>query len=152
MKSLLIALIAISGVAAQAEVVRSEDAQVSIARVTSVDAFKEGEVQASIAVQDHGGSTDVSPTETVFLTLYRKGEMFSTDATFKIESVVAFEKARRVSAGVYELTARDTRWKKVTYRIDARKALKEINAVDCGDEFDCGASTNFASEVNVTVK
>jgi hypothetical protein len=148
----LITLIGFSA-ASQAAVVQSSDVQVSIARVQRLtNLVNKPMLQVNVAVQDLGGSTDVSPTQKVFLTLYSKGEMFSTDATFEIADVLEVISAARVTGGVYEVTVREYNetFETVTYRIDAREAVNAIQAVDCGDNFDCDASTNFRSKVIVT--
>ena len=115
---------------------------------------KEG-LKVSVAVEDKGGSTDVSPTQAVYLTVYAKGEMFSSDATFKIDDVYSFESAQRVSGGVYQVVATgfDDNYAMVKkiYTIDAKKAVTDIQAVNCSD-FDCAASENFSSVVDVQVK
>ncbi len=98
----LLALSLISATAMATEI-RSSDAnaQVNIARLVKlVNLVSKPNIQVNIAVQDLGGSTDVSPTQKVFLTLYSKGEMFSTDAAFELADVISFESARRVEGGI----------------------------------------------------
>lgn len=136
---------------AMAKEIRSDDAnaQVNIARVVKlVNLVDKPNIQVNIAVQDLGGSTDVSPTQKVFLTLYSKGEMFSTDAAFELVNVLSFESAKRVAGGIYEIKVREYNEtiETVTYRIDARKAVTDIQKVQCED-FDCEASENFTSSV-----
>jgi hypothetical protein len=131
---------------------------VEIARVVELKRLvdKPG-IQVNIAVQDLGGSTDVSPTQSVYFTLYSKGEMFSTDAAFKIADVLSLKSARRISGGVYEVVAftydsdahGDYAMRDRVFTIDARKAITEIKAVNCGGDFDCAASTNFKSTIEV---
>ncbi len=138
---------------AMAKEIRNDDAnaQVNIARVVKlVNLVDKPNILANIAVQDLGGSTDVSPTQKVFLTLYSKGEMFSTDAAFEIANVLSFESARRVAGGIYEVKVLEysETIETVTYRIDARKAVMEIQKVQCED-FDCDASENFTSTISV---
>ncbi len=151
----LLALSLISATA-MAKEIRSSDAnaQVNIARVVKlVNLVNKPNIQVNIAVQDLGGSTDVSPTQKVFLTLYSKGEMFSTDAAFELADVISFESARRVEGGIYEIKVVEytNLLETVTYRIDARKAVTEIQNVQCED-FDCDASENFTSTVFVEKK
>lgn len=162
MKKLILVLLAtVLPLAAQAETIRSEKHQTNIARVTELHQLSapKAEVGVQVVVEDLGGSTDLSPTQTVFLTLYRKGEMFSTDAAFKLANVLFLKGVKRVKNGVYEVTVVDIdeegRFdfeKGSTYRIDARKAISAIAAVDCGGDFDCGNSENFASEISMTRK
>jgi len=158
MKTLLtIALLSLS-FQAQATEIKSSPAKANIARVVQVIPLVQKEsIRISIAVKDLGGSTDVSPTQKVYFTLYTKGEMFSTDATFDLGEVYEVYSARRVSGGVYavKVSAPDAETTMMptdkTYVIDARKSVKEIQAVSC-DDFDCDASKNFSSTINLTVK
>ncbi len=139
----------------QAATVNSEDVTVSVARVVKVvPLVQKNGLQVSVVVQDLGGSTDVSPTQTVYLTLYAKGEMFSTDATFKIANVLSLISAKRVSGGVYEIKAMtyETDMAETTYTIDATKAVTEIKAVDCDGDFDCEASQKFTTTVQVKTR
>ena len=162
MKTLtLILLAALLPQAALAGIVRSEKREVNVARVAELHRLSSApdNVKVQVVVEDLGGSTDVSPTQTVYFTLYTKGEMFSTDAAFEIANVLAFKSAKRVKKGVYEVTVVDIdeegRFdfeKGSTYRIDARKAISAMETVDCGGDFDCSDSENFAAEISVTRK
>lgn len=157
MKKLALALmVSLLPLAAQAEEIRSSDTSVNIARVTQViNLASTPEIQVNVAVQDLGGSTDVSPTQTIYLTLYTKGEMFSTDATFEITTAFAFQGAKRIKGGLYEITVLGWNDERglvdVTYVVDARKAIVEIKNVRC-EEFDCDASENFSSTISVVRK
>lgn len=157
MKMLSLALMAsLFSLSAQAEEIRSSETSVNIARVTQViNLVTTSEIQVNVAVQDLGGSTDMSPTETVFLTLYTKGEMFSTDASFEIANTFGFKSAKRIKGGIYEITV--LTWDDgkglvdATYVVDARKAIVDIKNVHC-DDFDCDASENFSSTISVVRK
>ncbi len=152
---LLFSLVTAVSISAQAATVNSADVTVTVARVVKVVPLVEKDgLQVSVVVQDHGGSTDVSPTQTVYLTLYAKGEMFSTDATFKIADVLSVTSTKRVSGGVYEVKAMtyDNDMAETTYTIDATKAVTAIQAVDCGGDFDCEASSKFTASVEVSVR
>ena len=141
--------------AAQAETVKSADAQVSIARVVKVvELVNKPGLQVSVAVKDLGGSTDVSPTQEAYLTVYSKGEMFNVEATFLIAAALEVKSAKRVSGGIYEVVATvyEETIQDVTFVVDARKVVTDIQAVDCGPEFDCAASANFKGTVEVTRK
>lgn len=157
MKTLALALlVTVVSLPAQAEEVRSEKTQVNMGRVVELQKLVQtNDIRVNVTVEDLGGSTDVSPTQQVYLTLYAKGEMFSTDAVFKIAPAFDFVGAKRVSGGVYEITVvdylADQGMKNVTYVVDARRAIVEIKNVRCED-FDCDASNNFASSVSVTRK
>lgn len=143
---------------AQATEIKSSPAESNIARVVQViPLVQKQNIRISVAVKDLGGSTDVSPTQKVYFTLYTKGEMFSTDATFDLGEVFEFYSARRISGGVYvvKVSAPDSETTMMpvdkTYIIDARKSVKEIQAVRCED-FDCDASKNFSSTIQLSVK
>lgn len=129
-------------------------ALVNVARIVNViNLVNNPNIMVNVSVQDLGGSTDVSPTQKVFLSLYSKGEMFSTDAAFEIADVLSLKSVRRVSGGIYEIQAKeysDSGMQTVTYTINAIKAINEMKSVNCGGEFDCDASNNFASKVSVT--
>jgi len=155
MKLLAYALmIALLPLAAHAHEVKSEKVNVSLARVVELHQVSEPKAatQVSVVVHDLGGSTDLSPTQAIYLTVYNKGEMFSTDATFLIDNVFGFEGARRRSDGRLEVKALGSRGEKylvpVTYLIDARGAVKAIEAITCED-FDCEASENFSASISV---
>ena len=154
MKMMMVALVLVSfGVSAQAASVASKKTKVEIARVVSVVPLEfSDDIQVSMVLLDRGGSTDVSPTQTIYLTLYAKGEMFSTDATFEIASVLGLKSVRAVSPGVYEIVGSiyDETVYDVTYTVNATQALKDMKAVNCGHDFDCAASTNFKSKIDVT--
>lgn len=159
MKTLIAAiLLSAFSLSAQAEVVRNdrENSRTDIARVVQVvNLVNKNHIMVNVAVEDLGGSTDVSPTQKVFLTLYSKGEMFSTDASFEIGRVWSFKSAKRVSGGIYEIKVEgfDENYSLVdiTYVVDARKALTDLKNVSC-DDFDCDASQQFQSSVIVTKK
>lgn len=115
--------------------------------INLVDKF---DIKVNVTVVDLGGSTDVSPTQKAFFTLYSKGEMFSTDATFEIGQIFSLTSARRISGGVYEVKLVDSDMKKTTLSINAVKAIKAIKTVNCGDDFDCEASAKFTSVINIS--
>jgi hypothetical protein len=158
MKNLMLALILVAlPIAAHAERVKSEDANVNVARIVNVKQLSApgADTQISVVVHDIGGSTDMSPTQDLYLTLYRKGEMFSTDAAFRIDGIFGLDSARLRSDGRIEIKVKGVRGEQfytdVTYVIDARRAKKDIEEVVCED-FDCDASTNFSSEISVVMK
>lgn len=143
------------GALAHAAPVANKKTKVEIARVVQVVALEQSDdVRVSLAVQDLGGSTDVSPTQKVFVTLYAKGEMFSTDATFEIAQVLSLKSAKAVKPGVYEIVGEvyDNTIHDVTYTVDANQALKDMKAVTCGDDFNCASSKGFKTTVDVTSK
>ena len=151
MKILLSALMLLSSVSVFAATVKStKDKKVNVARVVKVISLvdKSG-IQVNVAVEDLGGSTDVSPTQKIFLTLYSKGEMFSTDAAFDLGPVMSVIGAKRVSAGIYNVMIVNADLKKQTLTIDASKAIVAIKSVNCAEEFDCAASKDFTASINV---
>lgn len=131
----------------------SKKEKVSVARVVKVmNLVSKPGLLVSVAVQDLGGSTDVAPTQTAYLTLYSKGEMFSTEATFNLGSFLEVKSARRLAAGVYEVTATDaSTLKDVKLMLDAKNATYAIQRVACED-FDCEASRDFSTTIEMTVK
>ncbi len=127
------------------------DSQVVIARVVKlVQLSNDNNIMVNVVVNDLGGSTDVSPTQTVYFTMYSKGEEFSTDATFKIANVLSFNSAKEVSSGKYEIsvTVYEDTIENLVYSIDARSAILDMESVKC-DYFDCEASTNFSTSIKV---
>lgn len=132
--------------------------KVNVARIDKVITLVDkSEIKVNVVVQDLGGSTDVSPTKNIYFTLYSKGEMFSTDATFDLGPAYEVLSAKRISGGVYEIkasipTSADPGMKYATIKVDAGNAINKIKAVNCGDEFDCEASTAFSASVNVSTK
>lgn len=130
---------------------------VNLARVVKViNLGATPKVQVNLSVVDNGGSTDVEPTQEMFLNLYAKGAAFDTDAIFPLGSAYEVKSGKRTATGLLELKVvlpdENGLPKARTMTIDARKATAEIQAVTCTDEFDCPASEDFKSTVEVTVK
>jgi hypothetical protein len=158
MKFLLISLSALLlQTAAYARVVQNlphSETQVEISRVVNVVKLVEKPgLQANITVEDLGGSTDVSPTQVLYFTLYSKGEMFSTDATFKLGYIYEFKSAKRLSGGVYEVIYsgpddETSMPKDKKMIIDAQEAIMDLKEVDCPD-FDCEASRDFKATIKI---
>ncbi|MEQ8276357.1 MAG: hypothetical protein RMA76_25340 [Deltaproteobacteria bacterium] len=136
---------------ASAKTVKSADAKVPVARVVKiVELVDKPHIKVNLVVQDLGGSTDVSPTQRLFFTLYSKGEMFSTDAAFDLGPVFGVKSAKRKSGGVYEVTLDDGfTGKTKTMTVDAREAIVAMKKVSC-DDFDCAASKDFAATIEVS--
>lgn len=151
MKSLLATLMLVSSVSVSAATILStKENAVNVARVQKlITLVDKADIKVNIVVEDLGGSTDVSPTQKVFVTLYSKGEMFSTDATFDLGPVMSVSGAKRVGAGLYEISVVNADLKKQTLKVDAADAIVKIKSVNCGDEFDCDAPTNFAASIEV---
>lgn len=137
--------------------VKSTKEVVSPSRVVElVKLVNKEDIKVSVIVSDIGGSTDVSPTQELYFTLYVKGEMYNTDATFNLGPIYKFISAKRVSGGVSEVVAEvpnEENWmpEVKTLVIDAQKAIISIKAVSCED-FDCDASTQFEASIDVEKK
>lgn len=151
MKVLLSAIVLVSSFSAFAAKIKStKEDQVSVARVVKlISLVDKSDIKVNVVVQDLGGSTDMSPTQKVFLTLYSKGEMFSTDAAFDLGPVMSVTSAKRIGAGMYGITVVNAEMKKQTMVVNASEAILKIKSVNCGGEFDCEASTNFSASIDV---
>ncbi len=151
MKTLIASLVLLSSFSiSAAKIESSKDHQVNVARIVKlIPLVDKSDIKVSMVVEDLGGSTDVSPTQKVFLTLYSKGEMFSTDATFDLGAVISFGSAKRVSAGLYEVIVVNADMNKQVMKIDASDAIVKLKSVNCADEMDCDASTNFSAMIEV---
>lgn len=159
-----LAAIAIASALAAPAAVAKPNASVRVmtpvARVVEVRTLVDepGKVRVAFAVVDTGGSTDVSPTQQLYLTLYLKGEMFSTDATFDLGPIFSLKGAKRTNPGLYEADVevageKDGMPKKATIVVNAGAAVDAIKSLKCkGDEFDCAASKSFKASVDVTTK
>lgn len=93
---LLFALMAFSAITFAKDIISSDqNAMVHAARVVDVIGLgREGDVQIKAIITDLGGSTDLSPTQKIYFTLYRKGEMFCTDAAFDLGHYFSFISAK----------------------------------------------------------
>ncbi len=155
MKSILIAALFVFSFASMAATVkntRTADSAVIARVVKVVPLVDKQDLKVNVSVVDLGGSTDVSPTQEVYFSVYLKGEMFSTDATFKLGQVFNLISAKRVKAGIYQVIVTDADLKESVLTIDATKALVAIREVNCGGEFDCAASAKFSSTIEVSKK
>lgn len=150
MRALGLLLLLAPSVAA-AKTVKSGDAEVRVARVVKlIELVDKPHIKVNLVVQDTGGTTDVSPTQRLYFTLYAKGEMYSTDASFDLGPVFGVKSAKRKSGGVYQVTLHDGLTPKTrTLEIDAREAIVAMKKVRC-DDFDCAASKNFSAKIEVT--
>lgn len=137
--------------------IRSSDkkAQIHVARVVKLLNFpKESGVVINIAVVDTGGSTDVSASKDIYFTLYKRGEMFSTDASFFLGSYISLISAKKIAPYRYEIFLeglnKEYSFEKKHYIIDIKNAFDALQKVDCGDEFDCSASTSFQTSITIS--
>lgn len=138
-----------------ATVASTNENKINVARVAkAINLVDKADIKVNVVVEDLGGSTDVSPTQKIFFTLYSKGEMFSTDATFDLGPVFEVISATRISGGKYAVKAvvpdETEMMKTVTLKVDAIDAINKIKSVNCGEEFDCEASSAFAAEISVS--
>ena len=79
------------------KVIRSSNPSAPLSRITKVQNLVERDgLTISLTVQDLGGTTDVSPTKQLFLSMYRKGEMYIVDATFDLGAYFDLVSAARV--------------------------------------------------------
>jgi hypothetical protein len=156
MKNLAFALALVTSFSTFAATVSStRDNKINVARIAkAITLVDKADIKVNLVVEDLGGSTDVSPTQKIFFTLYSKGEMFSTDATFDLGPVFEVISATRLSGGKYAIKAvvpdEAVMMKTVTLKVDAVNAINKIKSVNCGDEFDCEASSSFATEISIT--
>jgi hypothetical protein len=124
----------------------------SISRVVKViPLVSKDHIQVSVAIRDIGGSTDSAPTQEAFFTLYSKGEISSTDASFNLGPIYNLKSAKRISGGIYEVSiVTDKEGKKVdrTLKINAIKAIQEITQLKC-ETFDCDESSQFKTKIQI---
>lgn len=158
MKSLAItAIMLLTSTALMAEQIKSSKNNVNVARVVEVSTLvNKADIKVNVVVVDNGGTTDVSPTQALYFNIYSKGEMFSTDASFNLGHIYSFKKATRVAGGVYEVeiegaNVETSMPENQTLVIDAQEAIVSLKNVKCED-FDCDASSNFESAIEVTKK
>lgn len=155
--TLALCLTATTLVAQPAKRITSSDMRVSPTRITKTFSMaKRDGLTVTISVIDHGGSTDVSPTEQAVLTIYLKGELYNVDAAFDLGMFFDVQSATRREAGVYEIRAISVEpdptfgaMNLVTLRVDARQATVDARAVRC-DELDCDAAERFRTAITVT--
>lgn len=153
MKSVVgLLFLVISTGALAAPLKNTRDDKLSAARVAKlVQLVDKPEIKVNLVIQDLGGTTDVSATQRALFTLYSKGEMFSTDATFDLGPIFSLKKAVRVSGGQYEVTVERDLGRLEVLRIDAVKAINAIKSVSCED-FDCEASEKFSTTIDISSK
>lgn len=72
-------------------------------QITLVQSQKgESNLRVSFLVSDNGGSTDVSPSAELYLTMFNESEMTHADSVHRIASMNSLLSHRRISAGIYE--------------------------------------------------
>lgn len=113
-------------------------------------------LQVSMLLEDLGGSTDASPTQRLYLTLFAKGELCNYDAVYDLGVVYSAGKPERLSAGMYEIAAviptkEMSGQKDAVYRVDARNATMDIQKIPCR-EFDADSDAGFSTAITRSEK
>lgn len=152
----------LTSVSVQAKTIASQDKTIPVSSVSQVVQLAKVERKSvlktvSAVVTDHGRSTDVSPTASIYLTFTAFAEMGNISTSFPIDNVLSFTSAVRKSAGIYEIKAQVYRdefgMQDITYTIDTNKMFldeeKMRNA--CGDDF-CDGELKTSIEVTETAK
>lgn len=156
-KSLLAFAVILASVAVQAKTIKSQDKNIPVSSVSQVIQLAKVERNSvtktvSVIVTDHGKSTDVSPTASIYLAFTAFAEMGNISTSFLIDDVLSFTSATRKAAGVYEIKAtiyRDQAGiQDVTYTIDTTQAFidEENKRKACGDDF-CDGELDTTIEV-----
>ncbi len=157
MKMLILGLAIFASFQSLAEIIPStKENKINVARIDKVVTLVDKvDMKVNVVVEDLGGSTDVSPTQNAFFTLYSKGEMFSTDATFNLGPIYKLISAKRLEGGVYVIKAiiptSEGMMQGATLKVNAVKAINALRSLRCMEP-DCEASENFSSEITVTTK
>jgi len=127
---------------------------VEISRIVElVKLIERPDIQINITVRDLGGASEITPTQELFLTLYRKGDKFSTDATFNLGPIYDFKSATKIADGYYEIFIGGIDYqtsmpKNKLLFINAQQAIKEILKVKC-EHLICPASDQFKSIITI---
>ncbi len=132
-----------------------KDAMHNAARVEKViDLPDESDIKISIISIDTGGSTDVSPTKAIYFTLYKRGEEYSTDASFELGYFFSLESAKKIGNGSYRFMAKSASKSNgmpvmTTFVVDAGDAISALDNVKCNGHMDCSDSTNFKTTIKL---
>ncbi len=127
---------------------------VEVSRIVElVKLIEKPDIQINVTVRDLGGATEVSPTQELFFTLYRKGEKFSADATFNLGPIYDFKSATKLPNGNYEIFVGGVDFetsmpKNKLLIINAQKAINEILKVKC-EKYTCPESVQFKSIISI---
>ncbi|AHZ85155.1 hypothetical protein Bb109J_c2465 [Bdellovibrio bacteriovorus] len=162
-KALLLPIAALlTSVSAQAKTIASDDKQIPVSSVSQVVQLAKVERDSvtktvSVVVTDHGKSTDVSPTASIYLTFTAFAEMGNISTSFPIDHVLSFASAVRKSAGIYEIKAQVYRdeagIQDITYTIDTNQMFIDEDKMRkaCGGDF-CDGELKTSIEVKETLK
>lgn len=153
--------ILLAAISAQAKTIASSDTDIKISTVSKVIQMAKvdrGNVTktVNVVVLDFGKATDVSPTQSIFLTFTAYAEMGNIATSFPIDDVMVFKSAVRKDAGIYEIKALVYRdqvgMKDVTYTLDTTQMFidEERNRKACGQDF-CDGGLNTTIQVKETL-
>lgn len=156
MKYLLMLCTLLLPSAALAETIHSLPENADISRIAGFYPLldKPGLTVQAVVI-DQGGSTDASPMQMLYLTLYSKGEICSTGASFNLGPVFSVQGAKRIEAGIYEIRTQAPdngieNQKDMIFRVDARQATAGIQKAPCEEEFFHGG--HYDAQVILTKK
>lgn len=146
--TLLLMLLAFSSLAYSIEI-NSEKIDVNPAKIIKhivLSADEDKYLRVQVVHEFVMGSTDLSNTGRIILSISLLGEERDASASFIISETISLLSAKELSSGVYEITLMDanaeTNNLTVTKTIDARKAIKNVlNA--CGHFESCEVKTTI---------
>ena len=120
-------------------------------QTTFVQTEREGvTVRVGLVMVDHGGSTDVSPKGSLYLTLFAESEMRDNTALYRLTDANQLVSAERKAPGIYEVVLKrydlDQVLKAgveptVRMEVDARQATVDLRAMRGVEEFTTGRVT-----------
>ncbi len=142
-KSVKVAPMQIKGAEVKVEVSRIQQ------QVTLVQSLKQGsDLRVGFVVVDRGGSTDVSPKASLYLTTFNETEEFNGGSSHLISHMNELISSKRSKAGVYEAVLRvyqdefdcSKAWNSnyegsVKLRIDARKLTAKVRKLKKAESF-----------------
>ncbi|MES2856709.1 MAG: hypothetical protein V4692_12635 [Bdellovibrionota bacterium] len=153
MKSVIAAFVAaatvLTATSAFAETIKSRRVSVNAARITDriVLADKNGEraVLVQILAEKTNGSTDVSNTHRLILSISQIGEMSETEASFVLTKSMGIQSATRLEGGRYQIVFMEASSENPgfleTRIIDARDAVSSVQDSKCGEFSVCRLRT-----------
>jgi len=107
-------------------------------------------VRVGLVMVDHGGSTDVSPRASLYLTLFAESEMRDHAGLYRLTDLNRLVSAKRTSAGMYEIVLKrydldqtlDAGFEPtVRMQVDAREATIDLRSMKGVDELSTGRLT-----------
>lgn len=123
----------------------------NVVSLSSLD-IDDGSIRSKVVVVDLGSASDLSPAQKVYFTIYRKGEMFTSQAVFDLGSYLSLMSVEVMGDNLFKMKVSNVNVDmpgitQESYVIDARKAIETIKKIDCGNDFDCERSKNFKASV-----